>query len=253
MSLIWSALIARWSLRRFLRRFNGLLLCVPLVWLASGCASLPAGSNRVAHDPLEPMNRVIFAVNDTIDAAFLKPVARAYSDNVHEGVREVFSNMFGNVADVWTAVNQLLQGKPVEAVGDLSRFVINSTLGFFGVADVASSFGFEKHREDFGQTLGRWGLGSGPYLVLPFFGPSSLRDGVAFPIDYSTDPITRVSDIAIRNSSTAVRLVETRAKLLPAEKLIEGGALDKYSFIRDGYLQRRRNLVYDGNPPEPKD
>ncbi len=253
MSLIWSALIARWSLRRFLRRFNGLLLCVPLVWLASGCASLPAGINRVAHDPLEPMNRVIFAVNDTIDAAFLKPVARAYSDNVHEGVREVFSNMFGNVADVWTAVNQLLQGKPVEAVGDLSRFVINSTLGFFGVADVASSFGFEKHREDFGQTLGRWGLGSGPYLVLPFFGPSSLRDGVAFPIDYSTDPITRVSDIAIRNSSTAVRLVETRAKLLPAEKLIEGGALDKYSFIRDGYLQRRRNLVYDGNPPEPKD
>jgi phospholipid-binding lipoprotein MlaA len=253
MSLIWTALIARWPLWRFLRRFSGRLLCVPLVLLASGCASLPAGSNRVAHDPLEPMNRVIFAVNDTIDAAFLKPVARAYTDNVHEGVREVFSNMFGNVADVWTAVNQLLQGKPVEAVGDLSRFVINSTLGFFGVADVASSFGFETHREDFGQTLGRWGLGSGPYLVLPFFGPSSLRDGVAFPIDYSTDPITRVSDIAIRNSSTAVRLVDTRAKLLPAEKLIEGGALDKYSFIRDGYLQRRRNLVYDGNPPEPKE
>jgi phospholipid-binding lipoprotein MlaA len=249
MSSIWSALIARWPLRRLGWR----LLCVPLVLLASGCASLPAGSNRVAHDPLEPMNRAIFAVNDTIDAAFLKPVARAYTDNIHEGVREVFSNMFGNVADVWTAVNQLLQGKPVEAVGDLSRFVINSTLGFFGVADVASSFGFEKHREDFGQTLGRWGLGSGPYLVLPFFGPSSLRDGFAFPIDYSTDPITRVSDIAIRNSSTAVRLVDTRAKLLPAEKVIEGGALDKYSFIRDGYLQRRQNLVYDGNPPEPKE
>jgi phospholipid-binding lipoprotein MlaA len=234
MSLIWSWLI-------------------PLCVLVSGCASLPAGSSRVAHDPLEPMNRAIFAVNDTIDAALIKPVARVYVENVHEGIREVFSNMFGNVADVWTAVNQLLQGKPVEALGDLSRFVINSTLGFFGVADVATSFGFEKHREDFGQTLGVWGLGSGPYLVLPFFGPSSLRDSAAFPLDFSTDPVPKISDIAIRNSSSAVRLIDTRAKLLPAEKLIEGGALDKYSFIRDGYLQRRRNLVYDGNPPEPKD
>ena len=121
-------------------------LLLPLVLLSAGCASLPAGSSRVAHDPLEPMNRAIFAVNDTIDAAFLKPVARVYADYVHEGIREVFGNVFGNVADVWTAVNQLLQGKPVDALGDLSRFVINSTLGFFGVSDVASSFGFEKHQ-----------------------------------------------------------------------------------------------------------
>ena len=235
-----------------IRKFS-LAICVfPLILLASGCASLPAGANRVAHDPFEPMNRAIFAVNDTIDAALLKPVARVYVDYVHEGVREVFGNIFGNVADVWTAVNQLLQGKPVEAVGDLSRFVINSTLGFFGVADVASSFGFEKHREDFGQTLGVWGLGSGPYLVLPIFGPSSFRDSAGFGLDYATDPVRAVNDIAIRNSGSVVRLVDTRAKLFPGEKLIEGASLDKYSFIRDGYLQRRRNLVYDGNPPEPK-
>ena len=235
-----------------LSRISLATLLFPLILLASGCASLPAGTNRVPQDPLEPMNRAIFAVNDTIDAAFLKPVARVYVDYVHEGIRDIFSNMFGNVADVWTAFNQVLQGKPVEAVGDLSRFVINSTLGFFGVADVASAFGFEKHREDFGQTLGVWGLGSGPYLVLPIFGPSSFRDSAGFGLDIATDPVTRISDTAIRNVGTTVRLVDTRAKLFPGEKLIEGASLDKYSFIRDGYLQRRRNLVYDGNPPEPK-
>lgn len=228
-------------------------VAVLLFALLAGCASMSPGANRVDYDPLEPINRAIFAVNDTLDAVVVKPVARAYTDYIHEGVRGVFSNVFGNVADVWTAFNQLLQGKPVEAIGDLSRFVLNSTLGFFGVADIATDFGFEKHREDFGQTLGVWGLGNGPYLVLPFFGPSSIRDGAGFVLDFVTDPVGLIPDVGHRNLASGTRVVETRAKLLPAEKVIEGAALDKYSFIRDGFLQRRRNLVYDGNPPTPKE
>lgn len=219
----------------------------------SGCAGLPATANRVPQDPFESMNRAVYAVNDTVDTYVLRPVAKAYADYIHEGIRGVFSNMYGNVADVWTAFNQLLQGKPIEAIGDLSRFVINSSFGFLGVADVASAMGFEKHREDFGQTLGVWGLGSGPYLVLPFFGPSSVRDSTGFAFDYAADPIPRIGDIAVRNSASVVRAVDTRANLLPAEKLLDGAALDKYSFIRDAFLQRRRNLIYDGNPPQLKE
>lgn len=218
-----------------------------------GCASMPAGSTRVAHDPFEPFNRSVFAVNDTFDRYFLRPIARTYVDYVHEGIRGTIGNVYGNVADVWTSVNQLLQGKPRDAVSDFSRFLINTTFGFLGVADVASAMGFEKHREDLGQTLGVWGLGSGPYLVLPFFGPSSVRDGSGFAVDFTVDPIARIDDVAARNSVSSLRAVDTRAGLFPGEKLLEGAALDRYSFIRDGYLQRRRNLVYDGNPPQSKE
>lgn len=219
----------------------------------SACASLPDGSKPVAHDPLEVVNRATFAVNDRIDAYVLKPVAVAYADCVPEGLRGVFGNIFGNVADVWTAVNQLLQAKPLLALGDLSRFAINTTLGFFGVADIASHLGLEKHKEDLGQTLGYWGVPAGPYLVLPIFGPSSIRDSVGFRFDLAADPVIHVDPISLRNSASVLRAVDTRAGLLPAEKIMEGAALDKYSFIRDGYLQRRNNLVYDGNPPLPKD
>ena len=237
---------------RLLRRIGASVVLAASLALTA-CASIPAGNARVPQDPLEPINRSIFAVNDTIDTYFFRPIAQAYVDYVHEGIRGVFSNVYGNVADVWTSFNQLLQGKPREAIGDISRFVINSTIGFLGIADIASGIGLEKHYEDFGQTLGVWGLASGPYLVLPLLGPSSFRDSVGVPLGYVTDPVSRYASVPVRNSYSSVRFVDIRASLFPSEKLLDSAALDKYSFIRDGYLQRRRNLVYDGNPPQPKE
>ena len=144
-------------------------------------------------------------------------------------------------------------GGPAGAASDLFRFTVNSTQGFAGMADLASPMGFEKHREDFGQTLGRWGLASGPYLVLPIFGPSSVRDGVGFAVDIAADPVRRTATEGQSNNFSLTRIIDTRASLLSTERLIDGAALDRYSFIRDGYLQRRRNQVSDGNPPPSKD
>ena len=162
-------------------------------------------------------------------------------------------NAVSNVGDLWTAANQLLQGKPADAASDLFRFTVNTTFGFFGVADMASPMGFEKHREDFGQTLGRWGLASGPYLVLPIFGPSSVRDGAGFAVDFAANPVRHTATEGQSNNFTLARIIDGRASLLSTERLIDGAALDRYSFIRDGYLQRRRNQVFDGNPPASQD
>ncbi len=222
-----------------------------LAILLGGCAS--AGGPSVARDPLEPLNRTIFAVNEKADAWVLKPVAQAYLQVVPEVFRMMIGSMISNVGDLWIAANQLLQGKPVEAASDLFRFTLNTTLGFAGIADVATPMGFEKHREDFGQTLGRWGVPSGAYLVLPLFGPSSVRDGAGLIVDLTVDPIQQIDSTGTRNSIGVTRLIDTRASLIPAERLIDGAALDRYSFIRDGFLQRRRNQVYDGNPPPTKD
>ena len=224
--------------------FAGLLL-------VGGCASTAGPAS--ARDPLEPMNRAVHGFNDAVDRAVLKPVAQRYQEIVPEGFRFVIGNVFGNLSDLWTAANQLLQGKPVAAVSDLSRFVLNSTLGFAGVADIATPAGFEKHNEDFGQTLGRWGVPAGPYLVLPLLGPSSLRDAPSLYVDYQADPLVAMDSVASRNSLGVLRVVDTRAGLLRAERLIEGAALDRYALIRDGYLQRRRNQVYDGDPPPTPD
>jgi phospholipid-binding lipoprotein MlaA len=221
------------------------------VLLLGGCAS--AAGPASARDPLEPMNRAVYRFNDAVDRAVLKPVAQRYQDIVPEGFRDVIGNVFGNLADLWTAANQLLQGKPVEAVSDLSRFVINSTLGFGGLADIATPAGFEKHNEDLGQTLGRWGVPAGPYLVLPLLGPSSLRDAPSLYVDYKADLLQAIDSTAARNSLFGLRVVDTRAGLLRAERVIEGAALDRYALIRDGYLQRRRNQVYDGDPPPTPD
>jgi len=232
---------------RFLR---GAALAVAVAVLA-GCAT--GAGPRSAADPLEPMNRAIFSFNETLDEVVAEPLARAYVDVVPEVVRFVAGNFFANLADLWTAGNQLLQGKPAEAASDLGRFTINSTLGFLGLADVASEIGLERHREDFGQTLGRWGVPTGPYLVLPVFGPSNLRDAGGFAVDMAGDPLRAVGTEGAQNNARVVRIVDTRAALLRAGRVVEGAALDKYSFVRDGYLQRRRNLVWDGDPPpEPE-
>jgi phospholipid-binding lipoprotein MlaA len=221
------------------------LLAVAAFALA-GCASTAEGDPR---DPLEPMNRAIYGFNETFDAALARPVATAYRDGVPEPVRGWVRNFFANIGDLLIGFNNILQGKPDEGLQDWVRFAVNSFFGVFGINDVASDMGLEKHDEDFGQTFGRWGVGDGFYLVLPIFGPSTLRDGVGKVADIYTDPLGEVDPNRIRNSAVVVRAVGQRADLLDATKLLEEAALDKYVFLRDAYLQRRRSQIYDGHPP----
>lgn len=212
--------------------------------LLTGCASTnPA-------DPLERYNRAMFTFNDKVDQVALKPAATAYKKALPEFAQTGVNNFFGNLSDAWTGVNNILQGKPKEGLSDFGRVVLNSTVGIFGLVDVASGAGLSKHNEDLGQTLGKWGVPSGPYFVLPVLGPSTVRDTAVLPIDYQADPWGHVSNVRVRNSGTALRVVDQRAVLLEASTLLEEAALDRYEFFRDGYLQRRLNQVYDGDPPE---
>ena len=235
-------------------RVAGLLRRLTLITVTAGlvgaCASTQNPSARTKSDPLEPMNRVVFSFNDAVDRTVLKPVAVAYVNHVNEGYRGMFGNFFGNLGDGWTAVNQLLQGKPYLAFTDLTRFAINSTFGILGLVDLAGEFGLEKHKEDFGQTLGRWGVGPGPYLVLPLLGMSTVRDAAGLVPDYFGNPLIYIDDDAVAWGLVGFGFVNARAALLPAERLLEGATLDKYTALRDAYLQRRRNLVYDGDPPD---
>ncbi len=203
-------------------------------------------------DPLESMNRAVFGFNEALDRAVLKPLAQVYVDVVPETPRRLFRNFVSNLLEPWNAVNNLLQGKPAAAASDVARFAFN-TLTTLGLDDPATELGLARSNEDLGQTLGVWGVGAGPYLVLPFLGPSSVRDGIGRIGDIGFDPSRRISDGQEFAVFTAMRFVDNRATLLPMERLIEGAALDRYSFIRNAYLQRRQNQVYDGNPPEPKE
>jgi len=229
------------------------VLLLAAVLASTGCATIPPNAGQDPRDPWETFNRNVFAFNEGFDAAILKPVAEVWA-KLPDGVRECFSNAFFNLRGPSTAINNALQGKPEEAISDVGRFLVNTTFGLAGCFDPASDLGLEKHREDFGQTLGVWGVGPGPYLVLPLLGPSSVRDAsgillveplldLNFYIDYP----------GIEYSILTLRIVNERADLLPADRLINEAALDRYSFIRDGYLQRRRSLVYDGNPPREPD
>lgn len=229
-------------------------LALAAAFALGGCATTAAVGNGRPHvDPFEGFNRAMFAFNETLDDALVRPAARAYEAAVPELIRWMVSNFFANLGDLGTAVNQLLQGKPLMAGSDLMRFAINSTIGFGGIADVATDLGLERNREDFGQTLGRWGIASGPYLVLPVFGPSSVRDGVGLAVDWRTDLLNHAGSEGRENNLRLLRAIDTRASLLKATGVIEGAALDKYLFVRDGYLQRRRNLVWDGDPPYDDD
>jgi phospholipid-binding lipoprotein MlaA len=216
--------------------------------LLGGCAS--TGNPR---DPLEPINRGIYQFNDGLDKVLLTPAAEAYRSVLPQFVRTGVSNFFANINDVLIALNNLLQGKIPDAVSDVGRVAVNTTAGILGVMDVATEIGLEKHDEDFGQTLGRWGIGDGPYLVLPLFGPSNLRDSLGRIVDYRTDLVTYVDPSRDRNQLWALRIVNRRSELLDTSKILETAALDPYEFLRDAYLQRRRNLVYDGSPPPEKD
>lgn len=228
-----------------MRTLNLILL---LALFLTGCASAPASKQ----DPLEPINRAVFTFNEKADQYFLKPVAETYKAITPSMVRTGVGNFFGNISDLLTFMNDMLQGKPNEAGDDLGRVMLNTSFGLGGIFDLASEAGIEKHYEDFGQTFGVWGAGPGPYLVLPILGPSSVRDGAGTLVQLYADPVTRAYTVAARNSLYGLQIVHTRYTLLGTESLLEQAALDKYSFVRRAYLQRRRNLVYDGKPP-PED
>lgn len=205
-------------------------------------------------DPLQAYNRVMFAFNERADQYALKPVAKAYRFITPKPVQFVVGNFFSNLGDLWTGFNNLLQGKGKAAASDTARFFVNSTLGFLGFADVATEMGLEKHNEDFGQTLGWWGVPSGPYFVIPLLGPSTIRDAASRPVDtYGQPYMWQDGHDALKWSLWAVDKVHTRASLLDAEGALNDAALDKYTLMRDGWLARRRNQVYDGDPPDEDD
>jgi len=234
---------------RLLSRLRAVVLCGAVsLLLLGGCAS--TGNPR---DPLEPINRGIYQFNDGVDKVLIKPAAEFYRFAIPEFMRTGVSNFFSNLNDVIVALNSLLQGKLTQAGSDAARLIVNSTAGLLGLFDVATEIGLEKHNEDFGQTLGYWGIGDGPYLVLPLIGPSSARDSVGWVGDYYTWPVTYVESDRERNILIAVRVISVRADLLEASRILETAALDPYEFVRDAYLQRRRNLVYDGKPPPDED
>jgi phospholipid-binding lipoprotein MlaA len=232
--------------------FRGVLAGLVLLVL-QGCASAPNANPR---DPWESFNRQVHGFNEGLDEAFVKPVAIAYQDVTPALLRTGVSNFFGNLSDVWSLVNNVLQLKPKESVETLARVGVNTTIGLAGVLDVATELKLEKHSEDFGQTLGRWGVPTGPYMVLPLLGPSTLRDTAALPVNWRGNLISGVDDSTVRNSLTALRVVDLRAGLLRTGRMIDSAALDKYSFTRDVYLQRRRSLIRQyvepNSPPEER-
>lgn len=205
-----------------------------------GCAMSPNANPR---DPWEPFNRGVYSFNDGLDEAVVKPVATAYQFVTPQIMRTGVTNFFGNIGDVWSFVNNVLQLKPAESAETFFRVGVNTTIGLFGLIDVASELRLEKHTEDFGQTLGYWGVPAGPYVVLPLFGPSTVRDSLALPVDAKGNLIGHVDDVSLRNSLITLRLVDARANFLRAGRLLDAAALDKYSFTRDAYLQRRRGLI----------
>lgn len=216
--------------------------------LLGGCTSTSPNANP--KDPLEGFNRSMYSFNDTLDRAVLKPVAQGYDTVMPTLGKKMVHNFFSNIDDIFVTANDLLQFKFKQAASDFTRVWVNSTFGVLGLFNVADKL--EKHNEDFGQTLGYWGVGSGPYLVIPFLGPSSFRDGSGLAVDSYYGVVENIEDIPLRNSLWATNKIDQRASLLATETIIEGTVVDRYSFIRDGYLMHRQSLVYDGDPPREK-
>lgn len=239
--------VAFFARQRLVRRGAARVGVLVLLALLQACAAVPYPDRR---DPLESMNRGIFTFNDKLDRAVLKPVATVYRDGTPHWMQVGVSNFFNNLQDVWSIVNNALQLRGQDMADSTGRVLINSTIGMLGFVDMATGLRIERHTSNFGLTLGRWGVGAGPYIVLPLLGPSTLREVAALPIDYRGDLVNSVVDTGTRDGLSVLNIVDTRARYLGAGQVVEGAALDPYSFIRDGYLQRRRNQVYDGNPPD---
>lgn len=219
------------------RGINALVTIIAL----TGCAT-----THDPQDPLQGFNRAMFSFNDAIDQAALKPAATAYRNTVPMVAQIAVGNFFGNIDDVWTAVNNLLQGKMTDGFTDIMRVAVNTTFGLGGLIDIGSDAGMAKHKEDFGQTLGVWGVAPGPYLVLPFLGPTTVRDGLALPADIYGDLWSYTHPAHVRNAGAILRVVDQRSVILDATNLIEDAALDRYEFVKDGFMQRRENSVNDG-------
>ena len=217
------------------------------VALCAGCATVP---NPDPRDPLESFNRGVYGFNDAVDKAVFKPAATVYRDAVPEVVRYGVSNFLDNLEDVWSTVNNALQGKGKAAVNSFMRVNVNTVFGVFGIFDVASELRIPRRDADFSQTLGVWGMPSGPYLVLPLLGPSIVRDLVAWPVDSLGYLPSQVNDIPVRNTLMVLDQLDTRVDLLGAGKMLDEAAFDKYSFTRDVFLQRRRNALFDGDAPQ---
>jgi phospholipid-binding lipoprotein MlaA len=216
---------------------RALLICATgLLLVLTGCAT---GPNANPRDPLEPYNRAMSSFNDGVDRAVLKPVATAYVAVTPSLVREGVTNFFGNLQDGWTFVNSVLQLRPQKALESITRFSMNTFFGLGGLLDIAGEAGVPKHNEDLGKTLGRWGVPSGPYIVLPVLGPSTLRDALTITAETAYDPVSQISPISSRNTVTVVRLVNSRSKFLRLGNLLDDAALDKYSFTRDAFLAKR--------------
>lgn len=220
------------------------LFCLALL---QGCATGPN-----PRDPFEPFNRSVYRFNDGLDAAIIKPVAQAYQGALPSPVRTGVSNFFGNLSDVWTFVNNVLQAKPQAAADSFVRVGVNTLIGLGGVLDWATEMGVERHREDFGKTLGHWGVATGPYLVLPVLGPSTVRDAAALVIDSKGGLVMEFNSVATRNSLYALRAVDLRASLLRAGDVLDQAALDKYAFTRDSHLQRRGVVIEGIGPAEER-
>jgi phospholipid-binding lipoprotein MlaA len=216
------------------------IIAMALMLLVAGCASTNP------KDPFEQFNRAMFEFNDAVDQAAVKPAAEVYRTVLPSFVQTGIYNFFGNLGDVSTALNNLLQGKLADGMSDVMRVAVNTMFGLGGLLDIGSEAGLAKHREDFGQTLGAWGLSSGPYVVLPVLGSSTLRDVGALPLDWAADPWRYTTPVNARNTGTVLRILDLRASVLDASNLIEEAALDRYQFVRDAYMQRRESKVNDG-------
>jgi phospholipid-binding lipoprotein MlaA len=229
-----------------------LVAALALALALAGCATIREGRGGPGQrlDPWENWNRKVFNFNEDLDNAFLKPVATAYTEILPEGVRRGVSNFYANFSDGWSAVNNMLQGKFALGFEDVTRVITNTLFGLGGVFDVASELGIDHKYEDFGQTLGHYGVGAGAYVVLPILGPSTVRDTAALPLDRLASPPAFVDSTGWSIGLGVLQLVSTRASLLGATRVIDEISLDKYTFIRDAYLQRRRSLIFDGDVPE---
>ena len=221
-----------------------------LILMLTGCASMPGADPR---DPWEPMNRKIYQFNDQVDRMVLRPVASAYNRITPRPVRAGVSNFFNNASDYWSLINNVAQLKVPQTVEMTMRVSVNTVMGLGGVLDIASEVGLERHKEDLGETLGRYGMPTGPYLVLPLLGPSTVRDAATLVADSQGNPVNHIHPIHTRNQLTALNLVDTRASFLRAGQMLQEAALDEYSFTRDAYLQKRLNDTFDGHPPEDPD
>ena len=216
--------------------------------LLAGCAAVPSRD-----DPFEPWNRAMYEVHQVVDGNLVKPIAEAYVKATPEPIRTGVSNFFGNIDDLFTGINNVLEGRGDQAGDDFGRVLLNSTFGMLGVLDLASMMGINKDKKDFGITFGKWGVPQGPYFFVPLFGPTTVRDGTGTVVRFFLSPIGHINEIPLRNSLYAIGYVDTRAQALSAESVLDTAALDRYRFLRNAYLKNRRYQVYEGKPPPEED